>query len=933
MSRMFPPRGRRSVLLPLCAGLLAMLVPACGGGSSAVGAGRGLSLLTFGQMNVDNTTLNARLRFEFSQDVDPASVTNASIQIREGPSFGRNVEGVFLVEGADVFFEPRLAGLCDHTDSGLKPDTQYRVQLSGSPEEFAVRNTAGQPLTATSTMEFHTRDDSDPNKYDDQVPGAGPSVLASTPVEGAEGVVVADGNRIVLDLSENLAPCTVNSSTVTVHMYESGSPSVFADTPDGTQSGFTSDGTAAGSTADQLPGDPFSWGAAGAITTYAPPQRILMNITLVNTFHETQIILTPQAGRFPENALLVVQLTSGIQDYGNQLMSPYSLSFTTQNLAGSSSSYVVRNEGETPWDDALSTAEIDTARAPGVIQGYMLFSGDGDNGTNLNSPSLPQTPVSGCLTDRQANDGSKDDFDPSTDQIFDTGSSDNTCVNSTDGSTAVVWEFKSFHIRNGVTVRVIGNNPAIFLVQGDIQIDAGGRLSVRADGSGGSPAGDGQRGWDWTSGSSAVKYGGTGVCGAGDGGDTNKHSNGAYGQDGSSAFGSVDGRGLIGGEGAGQAGVGHNSVYPGPDDGNAQGGGGGGHGSEGGTGPNVLGTLHTLKGLERGAGGGIVPDTGAAADKMLVPSAGAGGGAGGLDQWTGSYTSYGTGAGAGGAGGGFIDLTSSGNIYISGILDASGSKGGNGGSPYTGTNKSAGAGGGGGAGGGIRLLTPNEIILSGTAVVTAAGGAGGISNTSAIAQNNGANGGNGRVVMEDGDSVISGLAAATVAPTEGQAGFYRGSFDASRFKGGGLTPEARSELFATGAFNPTYMTPIPADFVAGVPVGTSLGTGKTAILIEAQGYQMKPDATPDLASGTGWYTVGHFTDSGVDNAPNWVTVQPSATQLPAGLPDGNLGFGISHMNGCEFLQLRITIYLPASIGPFDAGPFLDDWAINFTYDQ
>lgn len=924
-------RSAKLVWIAALAAVLGLIMPSCGG-SSAENAGRGLSLMSFIQENVDNTVLNARLEFIFSSAVNASTVTSASLQIREGPSFGRSVEGTFVVEDHRVFFEPRLAGLCDHSDSGFKPSTQYRVQLSGSPEEFAIRNLTGQAIDTTRTMEFHTRADNDPKKYEDQDPGVGPSVISASPAEGTEGVVIADGNRVVLDLSENLLPCTVNNNSVRMYMYQSGDTSVFAATSDGTTSGFSSDGTDTGSTSDQTLSDPFTWGAGGTITSYAP-QRILCDVELINTFFSTQLIVTPQSGRFPENALLVVQLTSEITDYGTQLMVPYDLSFTTENLTGASSAYVVRNEGETPWDEALSTAEINTLRAPGLVQGYMLFAGDGDNGGDLSSPSLPETPASGCGSDRQDNDGTKDAFDPTTDVLFDTGSSNNTCPNSTDGSTAVVWEFQSFRIRSGVTVRIVGNNPAIILVQGDIQIDAGGRLSARSDNAGGSPRGDGQRGWDWLYNPTAVKLGGTGVAGAGDGGDAAKHNVGDYGQDGSSAFGSADGRGLVGGEGAGQGGVGHNSTYPGPDAGNSQGGGGGGHGGVGGDGPNDLGTLHTLKDVGRGEGGDICPTTGGAADRLLTPSAGAGGGAGGNDQWSGSYTTYGTGAGAGGAGGGFVDMTSSGNIYINGTIDASGSRGGNGGSPYTGTNTSAGAGGGGGAGGGIRLLTPNEIILGGAAVVTAAGGLGGTSNTQAIAQNNGADGGNGRVVLEDGDSVIAGLGAASVSPTEGEDGFHRGVFDASRFKGGGLTPEARSGIFAVGPFNPTYLVPIPADLIAGVPTGSSLGVGKTAMLIEAQGFEMKPDGTPDTSTGSGWYTVGHFVDSGVDSAPNWLTTQPSGAQLPGGVPADNVGVGITNLNGREFIQLRITIFLPTSIGPFDPGPWLDDWTINYTSDQ
>ena len=67
--------------------------------------------------------------------------------------------------------------------------------------------------------------------------------------------------------------------------------------------------------------------------------------------------------------------------------------------------------------------------------------------------------------------------------MLDTGSTRTNCVNGTDGSHAVVWEFASFRIRPGVTVRILGLNPAILLVHGDVLIESGGRLLVRGNAS------------------------------------------------------------------------------------------------------------------------------------------------------------------------------------------------------------------------------------------------------------------------------------------------------------------------------------------------------------------------------------------------------------------------------------------------------------------
>ena len=87
----------------------------------------------------------------------------------------------------------------------------------------------------------------------------------------------------------------------------------------------------------------------------------------------------------------------------------------------------------------------------------------------LEEPSSPESPPA-CTTPRYPNDGILDDFLPNDGDVLDTGSTVNTCPNSVDGSTAVVWEFRSFTIPAGVTVNIVGVNPAIILVSGPVII-------------------------------------------------------------------------------------------------------------------------------------------------------------------------------------------------------------------------------------------------------------------------------------------------------------------------------------------------------------------------------------------------------------------------------------------------------------------------------
>lgn len=952
----------------LSLGLLVLAVPACGGGGGGEAAGQGLILVNFQQDSIDNAVLNTVLRWEFSSAVDASTIGSASIQIREGGQFGSTVAGTFFVNGAFVTFEPVLASLCDQSDSGLKPDTEYRVQLVGNPAEFSIRNLAGQPLDSTSTHQFHTRLDTDPQKYSDQIPGVGPTVLSTMPANASAGVAVEPGNHIEIELTENVDPCTINDQTIIVEMYESGNPTTSTPIPGTTPvrySGFDK----AGSVEDQTPSDPYTWGADGTTSYASAPRKILCNVKLVQDFNSTRVLVTPllgynpdplkNASRFPENALIVVRMTFDVVDYGGLPAVPTVISFTTQNLSTQTGSYLIENKGETPYIDAQTTAAVDPdPRAPERVQGFMLFAGDGDNGANQLAPSLPQTASSGCADDLQLNDGFTDDFNPSGDVLFDTGSTPNTCPNATDGSNAVVWEFNTFRISSGRTVRFVGVNPAIILVQGDIVIENGGRLLVYGDGNGGAPQGRGTNAKSRYTSTNFNAVGGVGVAGGGKGGDSGtvaQAQSGSfnYGQGGFAGFGSPDydptmspsGSGN-GGEGSGGAGSPSGSASTSqynPWDGGSEGGGGAGHAVPGTDGGTKQGTVYVFKKASNGFGGTAYGDD---TNKLMEPEAGAGGGSSGAGTTApfNTSSSYGTSGGGGGAGGGFVDLTSSGSIEIYGSILSVGGSGGSG-SGFSAYGASAGA--GGGSGGAIRILTPNSITMTDTAVLSTAGGTGGTGYnpySNAGNRNDGGDGGHGRIALEDADSIISGLSSANVTPSEGQVGFYRGLFNANRFQGGGLEPRAVTDLIVVGnysGFDPEFLEPVQSyggqvDFKVGIPIAGSPGAGATAIFVEARGYQMLPNGSEDLASATDWVSVGYFRDSGVEIAPTWFSGHPGDVGVP---PDNTGGAGgFTELNGLgagghEFVQFRFTMFLPPSVGPFDPGAYLDDWLVRFSYDQ
>src|SRR5262245_36811408 len=414
----------RGIACLVTLGVASALQLGCGGGGGS-GSGDtlpGLVLVNFHQAGEDNVPLNRVLRFDFSAPLDPSTIDPDAVQIRKGNTFGLAVTGKYVIQGETIFFEPHLPGLCDLSDAGFEPDTDYKVTLVGSPEELAIRNLVGDPLQKTLVFSFHTRIDTDPDLFEDEIPGVGPTVLSHTPANLAAEVPVSQTNKVVLQFSENLDPCTVNESTIVFKQYATGDVT----------NGFVP-------TSDQTPGDPFTWGSGTATT---PARRVRCNVILTQDTLQTTVTLRPVFGEFPDNALLVVQVTAGVRDFGGLPATPITFSFTTENRPTQVGLMRFEFDGDVPINENQTSAEVNTPRAPSKAQGFVLFAGDGDNGpiANLLLPSGPDTsrgPV-GCTAPYAIpNDGLPDDFDPSTDTVLDTGATVNTCKNGTDGSTAV----------------------------------------------------------------------------------------------------------------------------------------------------------------------------------------------------------------------------------------------------------------------------------------------------------------------------------------------------------------------------------------------------------------------------------------------------------------------------------------------------------------
>ncbi len=223
------------VVITLLAAAGTMTACGGGGGGSNVGGIPGtetasdLVLIDVSVADFDGVALNQTIDFEFSEDLFPDSVRPDTIQIREGPNYGKQVPGYFRVgieeEGKStrfVRFYPQLPTLPDLSDSGFQPGTPYRIVMPGIPKITTVRNFTGDRLKNETTVNFQTALAGSENLYVDNfldplIPGQSPGVKFVNPPDGA--TEVSTDNEIIITFTRRpLNPATVNATNITLTM-------------------------------------------------------------------------------------------------------------------------------------------------------------------------------------------------------------------------------------------------------------------------------------------------------------------------------------------------------------------------------------------------------------------------------------------------------------------------------------------------------------------------------------------------------------------------------------------------------------------------------------------------------------------------------------------------------------------------------------------
>ncbi|MBL8857923.1 MAG: hypothetical protein JNL28_05415 [Planctomycetes bacterium] len=104
--------------------------------------------------NPDGVFLNEDLVFFFSGEIDRASITQESVQIKSVE--GRLARGSIAVNGHSLTFMPAPVLARDLSDGGFLPGTRYVAEIHGFPWVDGLRGMDGEPLRETLRFHFTT---------------------------------------------------------------------------------------------------------------------------------------------------------------------------------------------------------------------------------------------------------------------------------------------------------------------------------------------------------------------------------------------------------------------------------------------------------------------------------------------------------------------------------------------------------------------------------------------------------------------------------------------------------------------------------------------------------------------------------------------------------------------------------------------------------
>ncbi|MBI1853593.1 MAG: hypothetical protein HYR85_24920 [Planctomycetes bacterium] len=670
-----------------------------GGGSSSPLALEQVEAIDVGPLPVTGVFLDTPIRFHFSKDIDPASVTLQSVRIVLDVSPLTPARGSLHVLDHDVVFAPVLPTRPDLADVAydVVRGGEYRVEVDGG--STGVRGRDGSTLAAGYRSTFEVRTQAP--LFSDR--DAGPPRVIGVMVDlDGDGVLAGDGTcrstpqpEQFLDASApEFASCASQGGLVdlgavpfrsNVRVGSMARPltvgllfsepllpsSVYAAVSDTNGDGIPDgDETPLNFRIGDLTHRVDLDGDGVPDVDRALPFHVRLtqeirtdDASLAREFVLVQFTLPFTA---PLDALLRIEPTSGVAELSDARLSitPFGSTLRTAPLPETADA-IVEEFGDRRRVDSISTAPW------GSLVVGTLQSGTGIGGSGIGGVFPPPDPGPTLVLDTNDNGG--------------------------------LFEFTSFSIPRGMVVVATGPNPLRIRSIGDVDIS--GDLDLRGQ--------DGEAGITATG---EARRGGAGGPGGGRGGGTARPARPSL-CTAQTPCESEPGAGPGAGSG------GQRALHLGW---SAGGGGAGSYGTRGGA----------------SFGGGVHGQTGQVYGNAEIDPlvGGSGGGGGGNTPGNGeAFPSDSTG-GAGGGGGGAVLIQTNGNVTVTGDIRASGGSGGNG--PLVIGWPSAG-GGGGGSGGAIKIQANRIVSLF---RVDASGGRGG---QTFAEDGSGGGGGNGRIRLED----------------------------------------------------------------------------------------------------------------------------------------------------------------------------------------
>ncbi len=417
---------RRSIAGFLFTSTLAVSFFGCSGGSGPTSGSFGAACLGVGELcivrcnlgcstttgcSVNEIAVNQPIRFEFSQPIDPKSVTTASFSLRS--SRGVEPRGDFVVQGSMVLFTPSVETRNGQNFFGFDRDEVYTLELQGGDQATSpIRSVRGDILPNPLRCQLTA------NRGVVDLDGKIPSGKLVVPAASSG---VAEDTLVVLEFSE-----VINTAT------------------------FIGGGTGGGIFYKVALTDPVSGQCSRRV--FPLPGVVSLNVDQVN--NRTRVIFRPSL-LLPSDACILVNITPQIVDLSGKAAKPVTFEFRVRKRPVLDQFVEEKFVSSAKRDKALTGAAWGRGKLVAGRLGGSGVLGDfaATAGMDINQKDAAGRDIYVWDTDKQLIPGTRT-----------RSGKDITVTNG-------VFEFGRFVLGAKERMRIVGTQPMHIVVGGEARID------------------------------------------------------------------------------------------------------------------------------------------------------------------------------------------------------------------------------------------------------------------------------------------------------------------------------------------------------------------------------------------------------------------------------------------------------------------------------